>query len=201
MGVSPSFLPSYGVFFNFSWRVWLHPALSGAQLGEGVMSLSSAVASHHHLPEKHYDPFKLPAVNCSADCSLTWFSQTHQVQLKCVNICSSKAPTRCWSRPGSHQAQTLSPSITALTLLSYRRSAPPQICRFNCCVFLKTPILSEFWVCSTAKERNWPKTEIRGGGWLLATGWNKHPCRQGWVAAGDTSPRPATASAALQYIF
>lgn len=109
-GFLPPFFPTSNPwFFNFSWRIWLHPALAGARLGEKVTSPSSAVASHHHLPGKNWHHFKSPAVNCSADCSLTWFSQTHQVQLKHVNICLSKAPTRCWSRPGSCQPQPLSP--------------------------------------------------------------------------------------------
>lgn len=130
----PFFFPAYNRwFFYFSWRIWLHPALAGAQLGEKVTSPSSAVPSHHHLPGKNWHPFKSPAVNPSADCSLTWFSQTHQVQLKHVNICLSKAPTQCWSRPGSCQPQPFPPLPPYLPTRDQHvlRSA----CHFNCCVF------------------------------------------------------------------
>lgn len=130
----PLFFPAYNRwFFYFSWRIWLHPALAGAQLGAKLTPPSSAVASHHHLPGKNWHPCKSPAVNPSADCSLTWFSQTHQVQLKHVNIHLSKAPTQCWSRPGSCQPQPFPP------LSPYLPTGDQHVlgsaCHFNCWVW------------------------------------------------------------------
>lgn len=95
--------------FYFSWRIWM-PALELTWVKRSHSR--SAVASHHHLPGENCHSFKLPAANCSADGSLTWFPQTHQVQSKHVNICLSSTPA----------------PLTSLTLPSNQGPAPPQHC-------------------------------------------------------------------------
>lgn len=119
------FISAEGSGYTLSWLE--------LQLGAKLTPPSSAVASHHHLPGKNWHPCKSPAVNPSADCSLTWFSQTHQVQLKHVNIRLSKAPTQCWSRPGSCQPQPFPP------LSPYLPTGDQHVlgsaCHFNCWVW------------------------------------------------------------------
>lgn len=148
------------MIFHFSWRTWLDPALAGAQLSEKVMSLSSAGASHHHLRGKNWDPFKQPAVNHSADCSLSQFSQMHQVHLQHLLEQSALAVLIL---PRELPAPA---PFTALTLPSYQKISTSSFATltgglFSVCFFF--PKYQYFhnlgYVIQVKKERNWPPTK------------------------------------------